>query len=33
VLGGFAIEQYKASPLYQKPAEEPAIILDDSIDV
>ncbi len=29
VLVGFAIKQYKASPLYQKPAEEKAIILEE----
>jgi predicted PurR-regulated permease PerM len=28
VLGGFAIEQYKASPLYQKEPDETTIILD-----
>ncbi len=32
VLGGFAIQQYKASPLYQKEPEEPIIILPDDIE-
>ncbi len=29
VLGGFAIDQYKASPLYQKEPEEPVILMPD----
>ncbi len=31
VLAGFAIDRYKASPLYQKAPEEPTIILDETL--
>lgn len=30
VLAGFAIDRYKQSPFYHKPADEPVIILDDN---